>query len=231
MVIHYLKNMEKVSDMAAAVFAAEIINKPDLVVGLATGSSPIGLYAALAEMKLDFSRVRTVNLDEYAGIPASSEHSYRHFMNENLFNKVGIPLANTHLPDGMAPDLTEACLRYDKAIDDLGGIDIQLLGIGFNGHIGFNEPSEAFSGNTTVVDLTQSTIEANSRLFDRIEDVPKQAITMGIRQIMMAKRIVLIAGAEKKDIVISSLFGPITPKVPASALQLHRDVTVLVALE
>jgi len=230
MIVYYVENMEKASNAAALIFAAGIMTKPDLVLGLATGTTPLGLYAALADLKLDFSSVKTVNLDEYVGIPASSEHSYRHFMNENLFKKVGINMDNTNLPNGMAADLNDECQRYDRLIEGFDGVDIQLLGIGPNGHIGFNEPSDVFSGNSAVVDLTQSTIEANSRLFDKIEDVPLKAITMGIRQIMMAKRIILIAGPEKKDIINSALNGPITPQVPASVLQMHRDVTVFVAL-
>jgi glucosamine-6-phosphate deaminase len=180
-------------------------------------------------MDVDFSRVRTVNLDEYIGVPADSEHSYRYFMNKHFFSKVNIDINNTHLPDGMAEDLEAECLAYDRIIEELGGIDLQLLGIGHNGHIGFNEPSDEFSGSTSVVDLTESTITANSRLFSNPDQVPKRAITMGIKQILQSRKIVLIAGASKKDIIDRALNGPIVPEVPASALQLHRDLIVCLA--
>jgi glucosamine-6-phosphate deaminase len=227
--IHHAEDLNQAGRLAAGIFAAEIRKKPDLVLGLATGSSPIGLYAALVGMALDFSRVKTVNLDEYVGLSPENEHSYRRFMNEHLFSKVNIDMKNTHMPDGMAEDLDGECDRYDKIIDDLGGIDLQLLGIGHNGHIGFNEPAPIFSSGTSVVELAQSTINANSRLFADPSQVPRRAITMGIKQILQSRRIVLIAGASKSEIINRALNGPIVPAVPASALQLHRDLTVCLA--
>lgn len=222
---------EKMSALAAGIIGAQILLKPDCVLGLATGSSPIGTYQELVKSCergiLDFSRVRTVNLDEYCGLPAENPQSYRYFMNTNLFDHVNIDKNNTFLPNGMAHDMEEEGRRYEKKIDELGGVDLQLLGIGHNGHIGFNEPTDCFPRYVHQVDLTESTIQANSRLFDRIEDVPTKAITMGIGTIMKAARILLIAGEEKKDIIHEAMYGKVTPQVPASVLQLHRDVTVI----
>lgn len=223
---------DEMSRVAANIIAAQIILKPDSVLGLATGSSPVGTYKRLIEMcksgDLDFSGITTVNLDEYCGLDGNHEQSYRYFMDSNLFNHVNIDKANTHVPSGTASDFNEECKRYDKLIEDLGGVDLQLLGIGHNGHIGFNEPSDSFDKGTHLVDLKQSTIDANSRFFERKEDVPRQAITMGIKTIMSAKKVLLIAsGADKKDILEKALYGPITPQVPASVLQLHNDLTVV----
>lgn len=227
---------DQMSRTAANIIAAQIIMKPDSVLGLATGSSPIGTYKRLIEMNksgdLDFSGITTVNLDEYCGLSGSHDQSYRYFMNTNLFDHINIKKENTHVPDGVAEDYDEECRRYDKLIEELGGIDLQLLGIGHNGHIGFNEPDEVFEKYTHVVDLKQSTIDANSRFFAKKEDVPRQAITMGIKTIMSAKKILLIAsGADKKEILERALYGPITPNVPASVLQLHPDLTVVCSVD
>lgn len=227
---------DQMSRTAANIIAAQIIMKPDSVLGLATGSSPIGTYKRLIELNksgdLDFSGITTVNLDEYCGLSVSHDQSYRYFMNTNLFDHINIKKENTHVPDGVAADYDEECRRYDKLIEELGGIDLQLLGIGHNGHIGFNEPDEVFEKYTHVMDLKQSTIDANSRFFAKKEDVPRQAITMGIKTIMSAKKILLIAsGADKKEILERALYGPITPKVPASVLQLHPDLTVVCSVD
>ena len=209
-----------------------MVNKPDCVLGLATGSTPLGTYAELAARceagDVDFSTVTTVNLDEYAGLDGTNDQSYRYFMDHNLFYKVNIDHAKTHVPNGCAADLAAEGARYDELIRSLGGIDLQLLGIGVDGHIGFNEPDDCFTAATHEVELDPSTIEANARFFEKKEDVPTSAITMGLMSIMQAKKILLIAnGQNKKAILEKSLFGPITPQVPASILQLHPDVTVI----
>lgn len=226
-------NYNEMSRCAANIIAAQITLKPDSVLGLATGSTPIGTYKLLVESyqqgNLDFSKVRSVNLDEYCGLDGSHDQSYRYFMNTNLFNHVNIDMANTNVPNGIATDLEQECKRYDRLLEELGGVDLQLLGIGHNGHIGFNEPNEFFDKTTHVVDLKQSTIDANSRFFEKIEDVPRRAITMGIKSIMSARKILLVAGADKKDIIERALFGPITPQVPASVLQFHNDLIVVVS--
>ena len=206
--------------------------KPDCVLGLATGSTPIGLYQQLVAWyekgDLDFSEVRTVNLDEYKGLSRENDQSYYYFMHHNLFDHVNLPAENSHLPNGMEPDSDRECRRYSELIRSMGGVDLQLLGIGHNGHIGFNEPGDAFDNDVHCVDLTQSTIEANKRFFASADDVPKQAYTMGIKTIMQAKKILIVAsGEDKADIVRDAFFGPITPKVPASVLQLHNDVTLV----
>jgi glucosamine-6-phosphate deaminase len=223
----------EMSRCAANIIAAQITLKPDSVLGLATGSTPIGTYKLLVESyqqgNLDFSKVKSVNLDEYCGLDGSHDQSYRYFMNTNLFNHVNIDMANTNVPNGIATDLEQECKRYDRLLEELGGVDLQLLGIGHNGHIGFNEPNEFFDKTTHVVDLKQSTIDANSRFFEKIEDVPRRAITMGIKSIMSARKILLVAGADKKDIIERALFGPITPQVPASVLQFHNDLIVVVS--
>ena len=227
-----VKNYQELSRKAANLIAAQIILKPDSILGLATGSSPVGTYEHLVEMyengDLDFSQVTTVNLDEYKGLAGSDEQSYRYFMNTNLFDHVNIDKARTFVPDGLEPDPQKACAAYNEIIRSHGGIDLQLLGLGRNGHIGFNEPGAAFEKETHCVDLTESTIEANKRFFASEDDVPKQAYTMGIKNIMQAKKILLIAGGEEKaEALKNSLYGPITPSVPASILQLHNDVTVI----
>jgi glucosamine-6-phosphate deaminase len=230
--IYIARDYQDLSRKAANIISAQVIMKPDCVLGLATGSSPIGAYKQLVEWyekgDLDFSEVRTVNLDEYKGLTGDNKESYRYFMNTNLFDHVNIDKANTNVPNGMAKNVEAECRRYDELIRSLGGIDLQLLGIGRNGHIGFNEPEEAFEKETHVVALTQSTIDANSRLFDDPDDVPRYALTMGIKSIMQARRVLLIAsGEDKADAIHKSLFGPVTPQVPASILQMHNNLTVV----
>lgn len=235
MTIYKAKDYEDMSRRAANIMAAQMIMKPDCVLGLATGSSPVGLYRQLVKMyqknDLDFSKVTSLNLDEYKGLGPSHKQSYRRFMNENLFDLVNIEKARTFVPDGLEDDSEKACRDYNDIISKTGGADIQLLGIGNNGHIGFNEPSEEFCCDTHCVKLTQSTIEANRRFFDSEADVPRYAYTMGIRNIMQAKKILIIASGEAKAEAVKAAFcGPVTPRVPASILQLHADV-VLVADE
>ena len=231
-----VKNYQQLSRKAANIISAQVILKPDCVLGLATGSSPVGTYKQLIEWynkgDIDFSEVTTVNLDEYVGLCESDEQSYRRFMQENLFDHVNIKRENTFVPDGLADDLAEECAAYDARIRRLGGIDLQLLGIGFDGHIGFNEPSDVFDKATHVVDLHESTIKANSRFFASEVDVPRQAISMGMVSIMQARKILLIAnGQGKKEILGKALYGPVTPQLPASLLQLHNDVTVIFSEE
>ena len=223
---------EELSKLASEIIAEQVKNKPSSILGLATGSSPLGTYASLVEKyhskELDFSQVISVNLDEYIGLNGENDQSYRYFMNKNLFEKINIKMENTHVPNGCATDLKKEGEEYDSFIKSLGGIDIQLLGIGLDGHIGFNEPDDFFTKETHVVDLDESTIEANSRFFKNKDEVPKKAITMGMMSIMNAKKILLIAnGSKKKDILNKAFYGPITPQVPASILQLHPDVTVI----
>ncbi len=227
-----VKTYEELSKKAAELIAAQMLVKPNCVLGLATGSSPVGTYKELIQKNkdgvIDFSTVTSVNLDEYVGLDGSNDQSYRYFMNDNLFNHVNIDKTKTFVPNGCADDLKTEGENYDKLIKDLGGIDLQLLGIGLDGHIGFNEPDEVFVKETHEVVLDESTIEANARFFDDINDVPKTAITMGMMSIMQAKKVLLVAnGAAKKEIVEKAFFGPITPQVPASILQLHPDVTVI----
>lgn len=228
------KDYSDMSRKAANIISAQIILKSNCVLGLATGSSPIGTYEQLIEWyhkgDLDFSSVTTINLDEYYGLDGSNEQSYRYFMNQNLFSKVNIKMENTHLPDGKAKDIDVECKRYEDLIASVRGIDLQLLGIGLNGHIGFNEPGGTFEKTTHCVNLKESTIEANKRFFNNIDEVPRQALTMGIKSIMQAKKILLIAnGEEKKGILQKALFGPVTPEVPASILQLHPDLIVVIS--
>ncbi len=230
------KNYEAMSRQAANIISAQVIIKPDCVLGLATGSTPIGTYNQLAAWyekgDVDFSRVRTINLDEYIGISGSDEHSYRYFMDKNFFEKINIKKENTFVPSGIAKDIEKECSEYDNRIESFGGIDLQLLGIGLDGHIGFNEPGDCFQKNTHVVKLHSSTIEANSRFFSSPEKVPEYAITMGMISIMQAKKILLIAnGKAKEDILNKALYGAITPQIPASILQLHSDMTVIYSEE
>lgn len=221
---------EEMSVLCGRILGAQVLLKPDCVLGLATGSSPIGAYEELVRQYegglLDFSQVRTVNLDEYCGLKAEHDQSYRYFMEKHLFGKVNIKKENTFLPDGCAGDMEAECARYEKLVAGMR-VDLQLLGIGHNGHIGFNEPAEDFAAQVHRVELAESTIKANSRLFERMEDVPRSAVTMGIGTILKAKKILLIAGPDKAGIVEKALYGPVTPQVPASALQLHGDVTVI----
>ena len=226
------KNYEEMSRHAANIIAAQIVLKPDCVLGLATGSTPIGTYKYLVEAHkagdLNFAEVKSVNLDEYKGLPRENDQSYYYFMHDNLFKHVNIDTANTYLPDGMIEDSKTACEEYENVIRELGGQDLQLLGLGHNGHIGFNEPADEFVKETNCVNLAQSTIDANKRFFACADEVPRQAYTMGIGTIMKAKRIlVVVSGEDKAKIVKEAFFGPVTPKVPASILQLHPDVTVV----
>lgn len=230
--IYKAKDYKDLSRKAANIISAQIIMKPNCVLGLATGSSPVGVYKQLVEWykkgDLDFREVHTVNLDEYKGLSGTNKESYRYFMNTNLFNHVNIDIHNTNVPDGLAADDAAECRRYNELIHSLGGIDLQLLGLGHNGHVGFNEPGGAFEKSTHVVNLTENTIQANARLFEHIEDVPKQAFTMGIKSIMQAKKILLIAsGEDKADIVRDAFFGPVMPQIPASILQIHSDFTIV----
>ena len=230
--IYKTKNYDEMSRKAANIISAQIILKPESVLGLATGSSPIGTYKQLIEWynkgDLDFSQIRSINLDEYKGLPADNDQSYAYFMRHNLFDHVNIKSVNTFIPNGMEADVEKECSRYNAIIRSMGGIDLQLLGIGNNGHIGFNEPADHFEKNTHCVELTESTIEANKRFFESKDEVPRQAYTMGIKNIMTAKKILLVAtGEAKADALYKSLYGPITPNVPASILQLHPDVTVV----
>ena len=235
MQIYRAKDYEDMSKKAANIIASQIVLKADCVLGLATGSTPIGAYKNLVEKyeqgDLDFSQVTTVNLDEYKGLPRENDQSYYYFMHDNLFDHVNVKPENTHLPDGTKEDSDEECARYEELIRTLGGQDLQLLGLGHNGHIGFNEPDAIFEKATHCVDLQESTIEANKRFFASADDVPKQAYTMGIGTIMQAKKIlVVVSGEDKADTVAKAFFGPVTPEVPASILQFHKDV-ILVADE
>lgn len=229
-----VKTYDELSRRASMIIASQVVMKPDCVLGLATGSSPLGAYSYLAEMcdkgEVDFSRVTSVNLDEYAGLDGSHDQSYRYFMDTNLFSKINIDRAKTFVPSGIAQDLVKEGREYDALIERLGGIDLQLLGIGLDGHIGFNEPDSVFVAETHPVDLDESTIEANSRFFASKADVPRRAITMGMMSIMRAKKILLIANGQNKKAILEKAFnGPVDPMVPASILQLHPDVTVIFA--
>ncbi len=226
------KDYNDMSRKAANIISAQIIMKPHCVLGLATGSTPIGIYEQLVEWykkgDLDFSEVTTLNLDEYKGIARENEQSYYYFMNEKLFSKVNINPERTFLPDGMEPDSGKACADYNRIIEEAGGVDLQLLGLGHNGHIGFNEPGMAFEAQTHCVNLTESTMKANQRFFASADEVPRQAYTMGIKTIMQAKKIlVVVSGEDKAAIVKEAFWGTITPKIQASVLQLHNDVTLV----
>lgn len=230
--IYRTSDYQEMSRAAARILAAQIQLKPDCVLGLATGSTPVGTYEELVRMHqnghLDFSEVRTANLDEYRGLLRDNDQSYYFFMQQNLFRHVNIRPENTKIPDGSQPDADAECARYEDVLARLGGVDLQILGLGHNGHIGFNEPADHFPTTTHCVDLTRSTIEANRRFFEREEDVPRQAYTMGIGTIMKARKILLlVSGCAKADILAAALRGPVTPRVPASILQFHPDVTVI----
>lgn len=217
---------------AASMIAAQIVLKPDSVLGLATGSTPIGIYSQLAAWyrrgELDFSRITTVNLDEYYGLAPDHKQSYHYFMEKHLFSKVNLPRGRQFLPDGTNKDTEAECGRYQSLIGLLGGIDMQLLGLGHNGHIGFNEPADYFAKKVHLVNLSERTIEANKRFFERAEDVPRQAYTMGIGTIFQAKKILLVvSGRDKAEILKEVAQGPICPQVPGSVLQLHPDVTIV----
>ena len=232
MKLYRAKDYADLSRKAANIISAQVITKPDCVLGLATGSTPIGTYKELIERyeqgDLDFSAVKSVNLDEYKGLTRDNDQSYYYFMYNNLFKHINIDLNNTNIPDGTEPNSEKECSRYNEVIDSMGGVDLQLLGLGHNGHIGFNEPDDVFAKLTHCVNLQESTIEANKRFFADINDVPRQAYTMGIQTIMRAQKILLIvSGEDKAQILRDVLCGPITPHVPASVLQLHNDVIVV----
>ena len=226
------KDYADVSRKAANIIAAQIQLKPNCVLGLATGSSPVGTYQELIAKyrsgDLDFSKVSTVNLDEYVGLDKDHDQSYAYFMRTNLFDHVNIDQANCNIPNGMNPDAEGECARYDAVMASFGGADLQLLGLGPNGHIGFNEPCDEFVKNTNKVELTKATIDANARFFETREDVPKYAYTMGIGGIMQAKRVLMVVNGEKKAQAIKDcFFGPIKPQSPGSILQLHPDFTLV----
>ena len=223
MKIYCTENYQQMSRQAANIISAHIILKPNCVLGLATGSTPIGMYKQLIEWykkgDLDFCQVKSVNLDEYVGLAPTHDQSYRYFMQTNLFDHVNIDVANTNVPNGLAADPEAECQRYNQVIRDLGGIDVQVLGMGHNGHIGFNEPDKAFELETHVVDLQESTIQANARFFASEADVPRQAMTMGIKSIMQARQIlVVVSGKDKAEIVKKAFTGPVVPQVPAPIL-------------
>lgn len=230
--IYMEADYDAMSRRAANIIAAEMIKKPDCVLGLATGSTPVGTYRYLIGMyqigDISFKEVKTVNLDEYKGLAPTHDQSYRYFMQDNLFNHVDVVSENTNVPNGLAEDAEAECENYDKLVESLGYADLQLLGLGHNGHIGFNEPDSCYTKATHVVNLAQSTIDANARFFASSDDVPRQALTMGMGCIMAARRVLLIASGEgKADALYNAFCGPITPECPASILQLHPDVVVV----
>lgn len=236
MTVKVCETYAEMSRLAAEAIAAEMEKKKNFALGLATGSTPVGTYGNLIEMnkqgRLDFSEVKTFNLDEYCGLYPSHDQSFNYFMYANLFNYINIRNENVHVPFGMAADYDSWCRDYEAAIQAAGGLDLQLLGMGSNGHIGFNEPAEEFADITHTVQLTESTIKDNSRFFACKEDVPKSAVTMGIGTILRARKIVMVVnGANKAEGVRAMLKGPVTPKMPASALQNHKDVAVFLDKE
>lgn len=226
------KDYADLSRKAGNIISSLVTLMPNAVLGLATGSTPVGTYQELIEAykngDLDFSQITSVNLDEYKGLSGEHDQSYRYFMNHNLFDHVNIDKANTNVPNGLAEDAAAECERYNGVIKSVGGIDLQLLGIGGNGHIGFNEPCEVFEQETHVVTLTEETRQSNARFFASIDEVPTHALTMGIKSIMQANTVLLLASGEgKAQAVYDSFFGPVTPHVPASVLQLHSDCIVI----
>lgn len=232
MIIYNAKDYNDMSRKAANIISAQVIIKPDSVLGLATGSTPEGTYKQLVEWynkgDLDFKNVKAVNLDEYKGLSKDNDQSYAYFMRKHLFDHINIDLNNTYIPNGLEEDAQKECNRYNNVIKSLGGVDLQLLGIGGNGHIGFNEPGEAFEKETHCVKLTDDTIKANSRFFSNLDLVPKFAYSMGIKNIMQAKSILLIAsGKSKAEALYKAIYGEIVPSVPASILQLHNNVTIV----
>lgn len=226
------KNYDEMSKKAAQMILSQVTLKPNSVLGLATGSTPIGMYKELVKMYneklIDFSEVSTFNLDEYYNLPKTSDQSYDYFMRVNLFNHINVKNENIHIPNGMASNVELECETYDKQIKESGGVDIQVLGIGHNAHIGFNEPTINFERGTHLVDLKESTIEANARFFEKIEDVPKKAITMGTGSIFKARKIMLLAcGDSKADAIYNTVYGKVIPEVPASILQFHNDIVLI----
>ncbi len=230
------KDYQDMSRKAANIISAQVIMKPNCVLGLATGGSPVGIYKQLVEWynkdDVDFSEITTVNLDEYRGISRDNDQSYWYFMQENFFQYVNVKPENINVPNGSNLDAAEACAQYNEIIHRVGGVDLQLLGIGVDGHIGFNEPGAAFELETHCIDLSESTINANKRYFAHIDDVPRQAYTMGIKSIMQARKVVMVvSGANKAQVVKDAFFGPVTPQVPASILQMHPDFTLVLDAE
>lgn len=228
MKIFHAKDYYDMSRKAANIISAQVIMKPNCVLGLATGGTPVGTYKQLIEWynkgDIDFSEVTTINLDEYRGLERTHEQSYWYFMHKNLFDYVNVPANHIYVPDGSNPDAAAACAAYDEIIRQAGGIDLQLLGIGHDGHIGFNEPGAAFELGTHCVALTEETIDANTRFFENRDQVPKEAYTMGIKTIMQARKVLMVAnGYDKAEIIKKAFFGPVTPEVPASILQMHPD--------
>jgi len=226
----YIDTPENIAIKSAQKYKELLAKKPNAVLGYATGSTPLGLYAQLVKLykegKISFKAVTTFNLDEYKGLTPDHSQSYRHFMEVNLFNHLDLPKDSIHVPSGINTEETDLA-KYESDIANAGGVDLQLLGIGKNGHIGFNEPGTPFESLTHIVNLTKSTIEANARFFDKIEEVPTQAITMGIKTVMNAKSLLFIAtGIDKAEAVRATLKGPVTPDMPASVIQLHPDVEV-----
>lgn len=224
---------EEISILAAQMISDVICKKPDAVLGLATGSTPVGAYQELIRMhreeNLDFRRITTFNLDEYVGLPSDHDQSYHYFMNEQLFDHINIDKRYTHVPDGMADDVENSCEEYERAIIAAGGIDIQLLGIGGNGHIAFNEPGSSLGSRTRVKSLDEKTISDNARFFDNMEDIPRYAITMGIGTIMDSRQLILLASSENKaDAIAITVEGPITAQVPATIVQMHRKATIII---
>lgn len=227
------KDYEAMSKAAGRIFIEAVKNKPDISLGLATGSTPIGMYKEMIKAYndgLDFSKIRTFNLDEYIGLSHEHPSSYGYFMNTELFNHINIDKRNCHVPDGKASHMDQYCKKYDEMIIEAGGIDIQVLGIGVNGHIAFNEPGDDLAVGTNIAYLTENTIEVNSRFFDSIEEVPTTAITMGMGSILKAKKIVLLASGKNKAQIIKRLLNDnkVTTMLPVSFLLLHPDVTVIV---
>ena len=225
-------NYQEISQLAADYLLNTVKSKSNAILGLPTGSTPVGMYQEVINQnkdKISFQNVRTFNLDEYVGIDKTNVNSYRYFMDENLFSHIDIKEENIHIPNGVAKDMEQQSVDYENSLNSTGQMDIMYLGIGHNGHIGFNEPEDFFEPYTHVVKLTDDTIEANKRFFDNIEDVPKTAITMGIKTILSAKKIILLASGESKaEAIFKTVKGKITPQVPASILQLHNDVTLII---
>lgn len=232
MKLYKVSNYEEMSKKAANILAAQITLKPDSVLGLATGSTPLGMYRELVKkyenQELDFSNIKTVNLDDYKGLEPTNPMGYRYYMNQNLFSKVNIDIKHTFIPDSMNENSEMACAKYDAVLEKLGPADIQVLGLGHDGHIGFNEPSDSFSEKTVCADLDERTIEANQRFFANKDEVPKQAYTMGIGTIMKAKKILLlVSGKDKAEILYKVLTAPVTPHIPGTILRFHQDVILI----
>ncbi|URZ08834.1 glucosamine-6-phosphate deaminase [Clostridium felsineum] len=227
-----VKDYEEMSKKAAAIIASQVIIKPNSVLGLATGDTPLGMYKELIkrykENEVDFSKVKTFNLDEYYGLTKDNIQSYHFYMMNNFFKFINIDSNNVNIPNGTYNDIEENCLNYERKIKESGGIDVQVLGIGVNGHIGFNEPNVNFEAQTHLVNLDEKTIKSNARFFNSIDEVPKQAISMGIKTILQSRKIILLANGEAKaEAIYNTVKGKISPEVPSSILQLHQNVTII----